>query len=166
MPVLRKSMHTLVQLSTPYSATIDSFDLPKIDDFTEKMTGYRRLSYIKFITQPDGPEFLEQHPEAAWTAMHGLSPATDPQRWMTMLFCRREAMREFLLSDGSTPSRASLRDYAKDSELKSYWMEAIESGGMRAPDCWYHALASNVHWEVEMRWAAESKRQRGEGESP
>jgi pimeloyl-ACP methyl ester carboxylesterase len=156
----------LVQLSTPYSEPTDSFDLDKINTFTEKMTGYPRLSYIEFLTQPDAPDIWEQHLEAAWTALHGSSQAGDPQRWMRILFCQRYAMREFLLSDGKTPSPPELRHYAKDSALKSHWKEALKSGGMKAPVCWYHALATNVHWEGEMKWTEETRSHRKDEESP
>lgn len=156
----------LVQLSTPYTEPTDSFDLDKINAFTEKVTGYPRLSYVEFLTHPDAPNIWEQHLEAAWTALHGSSPADDPQRWMTTLFCQREAMREFLLSDGENPSPPELRDYAKDPELKSHWMKAMKSGGMKAPACWYHALISNVHWDSEKKWIQETKSRRRENESP
>ena len=156
----------LIQLSTPYSAPADSFDLEKINAFTERMTGCPRLSYVEFLTQPDAPEIWEQHLDAAWTALHGSSPADDPQKWMTMLFCQRGVMRQFLLSDGQTPTPPPLRDYARDPGLKAYWVAAIRAGGMQAPACWYHALASNVHWEGENEWAEDTKSERDEGESP
>ena len=156
----------LVQLSTPYTVPADSFDLEKINAFTEQLTGYPRLSYIEFLIQPDAPEIWEQHSDAAWTTLHGSSPTEDPQNWMTTLFCQRGAMRQFLLSDGQIPSSPPLRDYARDSELKDHWVTAIRTGSMRAPACWYHALASNVHWKGENEWAEETKSERREGESP
>lgn len=113
----------------------ETFDLAKLNAFTEKTIGYPLFKYWEFFTSKDGAQVIDENLEKFWEVLHG-----DVDDWMKKMFSVKDAMPKYLKGSERVP----LRPYAKLPKWKNDFMQRFGRDGFEAPTCWYKATAFNV----------------------
>ncbi|EME40034.1 hypothetical protein DOTSEDRAFT_91337 [Dothistroma septosporum NZE10] len=116
-------------------------NLQAVNDYYEKVDGYRRIEYQTFFIEDDASKIWEEHLESAWTALHAEGPES-----MKRLFCVPGAFRNYLVSDKKD---VALRPFAQNNALRDVWISDMKQGGLTAPFCWYKSRQLNVHGNSE-----------------
>jgi soluble epoxide hydrolase/lipid-phosphate phosphatase len=129
----------LILLNVAYSPPTQ-FDLDKVNQAMEKITGLPRLAYWQILTAPDGVQLLRDNMESFWAAMHG-----SQEDLFEQLFCHYGAIEDFIRKD----KRAPLKSFAEDPALKDTWFARYKRDGFQGPVNWYLAQTQGHHWAVE-----------------
>lgn len=132
----------LILLNVAYMDA-NPFDAAETNRILNSETGLPRLAYQSLFVSEQAPSLLADHPEAAFATFHGSNEGT--KNFMEDLFAHWGAMESFLGEDKRQP----LKEYATAPGFKEKWIARFERDGWIGPLNWYHAIHSNIHWNVE-----------------
>jgi soluble epoxide hydrolase / lipid-phosphate phosphatase len=139
-------MNGLVLLNVPYiGPSSEPFDLDKWQAMLTPMLGYFTSWYWYLFASPEGPEILSAHLDSLFDVLHG-----NGDSWMETL-CKKDGIKDFLLQD----KKQDVQPYATEDRRKAF-VERFKKDGFEAPLAWYRAMVSNVHYEEEKAFSAES----------
>ncbi|KAL5332433.1 Alpha/Beta hydrolase protein [Aspergillus crustosus] len=120
----------------------EPFNLAAFNAYTEKTLGYPQFAYWDFFTAPDAVSIVENNLERMWQVLHG-----DVDDWMKTLFCKPNAMRDFLLdSDNNNNKQVPLKSYAQKSRWKDAFLHQFRPGEFASALHAYKAAAWNIQY--------------------
>jgi len=124
-------------------------DMAQVEELSVQLVGHRRFAYWKLFTSPEAPQIFADHLESVWYALHGA-----PDHWVYEMFCRDDAMKDFLLADRT---EIPLKDYAQSEQMKEKWKQDMKTpGDWQAAFCWYQAFVQNVQIEEDKKLSPEN----------
>lgn len=138
----------------------EPFDLSTVNAATAKEFGYPQWEYWYFFTAPDAPKILKENIARFWDVNNGqLFDEQGREVWMREMFCKKDAMRNYLIAAG--PYRdftVELRPYARDEKLRRRFVDRLGSAGLEGAVNYYHGLKSNAMKDEERPLAASKER--------
>lgn len=143
----------------------EPFDLEKVNAATGKEFGYPQWEYWYFFTAPDAPAILKEKVGRFWEVNNGVlyEDVNGEKRnvWMREMFCKKDAMRNYLLGQGEYKDfTVDLHQYAKDEKLRQRFIERLGTAGIEGGVNYYHGLRGNTMKEEERAFAEDKEKRK------